>query len=612
MFDGEKAMKRQAFGTGAILALAALLAFACADEGSTQAGPCLTNDDCPDFYFCNPVIGKCIFSGRECEESGECPDGYMCSSGACVPDGGDDPVYVMPDEDPEESAPPADLDESQNDGPAENEREDRADSEEVQEREKEMEIEELDDPWECTRHADCPNFPDAYCDRDQHICIDYIPDGDTEEEEDEPYPGDPDPEEIELDVAELEPEADPDLSEIVEESPELDEEEEVSSGCPLLPAGKCVGNINFWCEGDETMQENCDDSERICGMADDGRYRCLGQRGDDCDDVENFCIPGLDCEDGLCGGTERDCQSLTSVGTQTISGSTIGELAVVDQSSCLATATPGTEKVYRIDLESHQGVFARLEPSAGASASLYLLEDCNDGTTCPAAVEIVEGDTPELRYSPGVSGTYYLVADSTGVEGYTFDLTVDIGHRKCISAELLAHQDVRFSDRTSGEDFNPGSSGCDEGTGGRTPGDDAVYRFKVGPNQIVDVTLEATGFADVVLMLREDCQNDTHCVGRDVFVGSDSTDREYETIRIESTSDVDQYYYAVLDTSNSFDFGYYFELDYDPSSGCDQAQTADVTRQNPWTYEGLAAYAALLLLWVLGRLVLRRFRKQNG
>ena len=202
------------------------------------------------------------------------------------------------------------------------------------------------------------------------------------------------------------------------------------------------------------------------------------------------------------------------------------------------------------------------------------------------------------------------MVDSSGLDGFDFDLTVDIGHKKCISAQLLPQQDTEVSDRTDGEDFNPGSAGCDEGTGGSTPGDDTVYRFKVGAGQIVDVRLEATGFADVVLMIREDCQNDTHCLGRDVFVGSDSTDREYEEVRIESTSDTDIYYYAVLDTRNSFDFGYNFELDYDPSSGCDEPQTAALTDPDSVSFQGLAGYLALLGLWFAGRLALRRTKEK--
>jgi len=126
--------------------------------------------------------------------------------------------------------------------------------------------------------------------------------------------------------------------------------------------------------------------------------------------------------------TPSVCPSVSAItfsgGTATVQGTTSAEANTVSlpSSGCAGTTTPGPDLFLSAALTQGKTYTITLKPAATYDPVLYLFGDCKlPATSCLKASAVTGGGQSEtIKFSPPVSGTYYLGVDSATTTGAGF------------------------------------------------------------------------------------------------------------------------------------------------------------------------------------------------
>lgn len=300
---------------------------------------------------------------------------------------------------------------------------------------------------------------------------------------------------------------------------------------------------------------------------------------------EGSCYFG--CTNGACDPAPNDqCSGAIDV---TAGGNFVGEIDLYTadynpgSTGCTGYNANGKDAAYVVNAAA--GDVITLSLDADFDASLYVVTDCSDLTTC---VDGSDSGNPEELTIVSTGVPLFIVVDafsSTGSGQYDLSVSVETpsctpGEKVCVDANTLAvcnasgiyentacyfgcsvdacnpapndqctgGIDISAGGTFIGEiseytnDYNPGSSGC---TGWSAAGKDSVYVLNVPAGQMVDLSLNA-GF-DASLYVVSDCSDMSTCVD-----GSDSGNPEEVAVYSDGNP-----LYVIVDAYSSSASGQY-------------------------------------------------------
>jgi len=226
----------------------------------------------------------------------------------------------------------------------------------------------------------------------------------------------------------------------------------------------------------------------------------------------------------------------------------------------------GKDGLYRVDLEPKDYLTVDYN-TYDVSASVYLLEDCTDTSTCVAGKDenALENEHEFMNFfnQTDDTRTLYLAVDSTdiGPTIYTLDVTIDAllppdMYDTCAEAEAAYEMPAGqyFQDFTSYTDtLNPGIGGC---TGSASAGPDSMVPITVPASQTVTITISMPG-GDPVLYLLQNCNNVFTCP---LGAGADNSLDTRETLQYTAGAS-DERIYLVVD-SKTGQFPYFLGIEF--------------------------------------------------
>jgi hypothetical protein len=187
------------------------------------------------------------------------------------------------------------------------------------------------------------------------------------------------------------------------------------------------------------------------------------------------------------------------------------------------------------------------------NASIYVLEDCNNGNTCLASAdEKPEGEAELLNYfnNDDEPKRVYLVLDANDTTAGTFSLDVSISQLSepetfdtCAEVETASvpiQNGTYFSNNVShADDLNPGTGGC---TDSSLPGPDVFAKVVLMGGETIEAAVVMNN-ANPALYLTYNCSNAFSCVA-----GSDIRGDGQEVLTYTNTDTSSENLYLVLDT----------------------------------------------------------------
>lgn len=301
----------------------------------------------------------------------------------------------------------------------------------------------------------------------------------------------------------------------------------------------------------------------------------------------NTCEGAIDATQGLTITTDHNQYTNTYDPYDPDSGTSCTDY----QTPGADTSAPGNDAIFFVDAERNETIYARMGPTDGFNAALWITTDCdNAAKACVAGSDALAiGSHEIIEYIVEEPGRYYIIADSrfapnSGVRNFTLEIAVlppfcEANTASCSDENTLSYclpngtaivdytceggcansacQTPRgdicldalpivqsgsftgnFAHHTN--HLDPGFGSC---TGFDAPGPDTIYSVTLSAGQTLDVTLANTNASsDLSLYLVTDCSapRNTCLAGSDQYGGVPE--------QISYTASSDETIYIVADS----------------------------------------------------------------